>query len=186
MTKVHKLRIEPMTEENFSPFGYLLDATERPTDHRIIAPVDFEADGTGTLGVIWQPYEGVQFSQLERHFAVTQSFIQMSGSPAVVAVAEPTDLDDPMASPNPEDVHAFLIDGNKGYALKRGTWHSLNRYILTPPGAVFAILNSNPNPTQIVDYEKNYSLTYTDLGSDTRPKRVDLGDKYGLIFELDL
>ena len=98
----------------------------------------------------------------------------MSGSPAVVAVSRPTDMDDPMASPDPEDVHAFLIDGNKGYALKRGTWHSLNRYILTPPGAVFAILNSNPNPTQIVDYEKNYSLTYKDLGSDERPERVDL------------
>ena len=186
MTKVHRLKIEPMTEEAFSPYGYLLDATERPTDHRIIAPVDFEVDGDGTLGVIWQPHEGIRFSQLERHFGVTQSFIQMSGSPAVVAVAEPTNIDDPMDSPEPENVRAFLIDSNKGYALKRGTWHSLNRFILTPPGAVFAILNSEPNPTQIVDYEKNYSLRYRNLGSDERPERTDLGDKYGLVFELDL
>ena len=149
MTRVHTLKIEPMTEEAFSPFGHLLDARERPADHRIIAPVDFEADGRGTLGVVWQPYEGVQFSQLERHFAVTQSFIQMSGSPAVVAVARPTDMDDPMASPNPEDVHAFLIDGNKGYALKRGTWHSLNRYILTPPGPCSPFSTRTPTPRKL-------------------------------------
>ncbi len=211
MTKVHRLEIEPMTEESFSPYGYVLSARDRPADHRIIAPVDFQADGRGTLGVIWQPYQGVKrrvggprhapdgstdvgwyqfqglvFSQLERHFAVTQSFIQMSGSPAVVAVAEATDMDDPMASPDPEDVRAFLIDSSKGYVLKRGTWHSLNRYILAPPGATFAILNSNPNPTQIVDYGESYSLTYTDLGNDKNPARVDLNGKYDLVFEIGL
>ncbi len=186
MSRVHRLKIEPMTEESFSPFGYLLDPKDRPADHRIISPIDFEADGSGTLGVIWQPYEGLTFNQLERHFAVTQSFIQMSGAPAVVAVAEPTDMDDPTAAPNPEDVHAFLIDSTKGYALKRGTWHSLNRYILAPPGATFAILNSNPNPTQIVDYEESYSLSYSDLGSDQNPDKIDLNGKYDLVFEIGL
>ena len=211
MTRVHKLEIEPMTEETFSPFGYVLDPKDRPQDHRIISPVDFKADGQGTLGVIWQPYRGVKrrvggrreapdgsvdvkwhpfqglrFSQLERHFAVTQSFIQMSGAPAVVAVSEPTDMDDPMAAPDPEEVRAFLIDPSKGYVLKRGTWHSLNRYILAPPGATFAILNSNPNPTQIVDYGESYGLTYTDLGSDKNPSKVDFEGKYNLVFEIGL
>ena len=186
MTRLHKLTIEPMTKESFKPFGEVLDAGERPSDHRIIASVPFEADGEGTLGVIWQPHEGLTFSQLERHFAVTQTFIQLSGPPAVVAVAEPTDLDDPEAAPDPSDVHAFLIDPAKGFSLKRGTWHSLNRYILAPPGSTFVTMNSRPNPTQIVDYEENYGLTYKDLRSDKNPTKVDFKGKYGVVFEIVL
>ena len=186
MAKLHRLTIEPMTEESFKPFGEVLDAGERPSDHRIITSVPFEADGEGTLGVIWQPYEGLTFNQLERHFAVTQTFIQLAGPPAVVAVAEPTDLDDPEAAPDPSEVRAFLIDPAKGYSLKRGTWHSLNRYILAPPGATFVTMNSRPNPTQIVDYEENYGLTYKDLRSDKNPTKVDFKGKYSLVFEIGL
>ena len=186
MPRVHRLKIEPMTEKSFKPFGELIDPKEQPSDHRVISPIAFEADGQCTLGVIWQPYEGLTFSQLERHFAVTQSFVQLAGSPAVVALAPPTDLDDPMAAPDPGDVHAFLIDPAKGYALKRGTWHSLNRYILAPPGATFAIINSDPNPTQIVDYKGSYSLTYVDLESDKNPTRVDYKRKYDLVFGIGL
>ena len=36
MTRLHKLTIEPMTKESFKPFGEVLDAGERPADHRII------------------------------------------------------------------------------------------------------------------------------------------------------
>ena len=186
MPKVHKLVLEPMTEESFKPFGDLLDPTERPSDHRIISSVPFEVDGSGTLGVIWQPYEGLTFNQLERHFGVTQTFIQLSGAPAVVAVSQSTDLDDPEAAPDPQDVRAFLIDQTKGYTLHRGTWHSLNRYILAPPGATFVIMNSNPNPTQIADYKEGYCLTYKDLGSDENPNRVELKGKSDIVFEIGL
>ena len=33
-----------------------------------------------------------------------------------------------MGIPDPRDVLAFLIDGSKGFAYKKGTWHSLDRY----------------------------------------------------------
>ena len=186
MPRIHKLVIEPMTEESFKPFGDLLDPTERPSDHRIISSVPFEADGRGTLGVIWQPYEGLTFDQLERHFTVTQTFIQLSGAPAVVAVSQSTDLDDPEAAPDPQDVRAFLIDPTKGYALKRGTWHSLNRHILAPPGATFVTMNSSPNHTQIVDYKNGQSLTYKDLSSDKNPTKIDLQGKSDILFEIGL
>ena len=67
-----------------------------------------------------------------------------------------------------------------------GTWHSLHRYVLAPPGATFAVINSDPNPSEIVDYQDNYSVSYTDLESDKSPVRVDLAEKYGLVFELSL
>ncbi|MFB3097904.1 MAG: ureidoglycolate lyase, partial [Dehalococcoidia bacterium] len=56
---------------------------------------------------------------------VSRLFVLCLGlSLAVVAVAPPTDLDDPMAIPDPRDVRAFLINGRKGFAYKKGTWHS--------------------------------------------------------------
>lgn len=186
MTIIHKLKVEPMTEESFEPYGFILDAKDHPADHRILAKSDYRSEGETIVGVIWQPYQGQTFTQLERHFGVTQSFIQMSGSPAVVAVAAPTDLDDPMAIPSPEEVKAFLINPNKGFSFKVGTWHSLNRYVLSPPGATFAIMNSVPNPTQLVDLAKNYSLTYKDLDTDKNPHRVDLEHGPAISFEIGL
>ena len=158
--KTLRLPIEPMTAEAFAPYGELMEARERPADGRRFFPIDFRIDGRTTVDVIWQPIEGRKFRLLERHFAVTQAFIPLEGAPAVVAVARPTDLDDPEAIPKPEEVRAFLIDPGKGYAYKTGTWHSLDRYLLKPPGASFIILNVDPNPTQVVDYAERFGVEF--------------------------
>ena len=186
MADRYKLKVEPMTEETFGPYGVLMDAKEQPTDHRAFFPIDFQIDGRTTLNVIWQPRQGLHFSKLERHFGVTQSFVQISGAPAVVCAAAPTDMHDPQAIPAPEDIHAFLINPEKGYAFHRGTWHSLDRYLLAPPGGTFLIVNTTPNPTQIVDYQDNISVTYTDLETEEHPASVELQQQYGTTFELTL
>ena len=186
MTKVHYIKIEPMTAKSFEPFGQLLDANQRPIDRRIISPAEFEVDGKTTVGIIWQPYEGLEFNEMERHFGVTQTFIQLSGSPAVVAVAPPTDLFELDAVPMPNQIRAFLIDSSKGFVFKKGTWHSLNRYILSPPGATFVILNSIPNPTQIVNYAENTGRVYKDLDSDNMPTSVNYDNRFGVTFRLTL
>lgn len=158
--KTLRLPIEPMTAEAFAPYGEVMEARERPADGRRFFPIDFWIDGRTTVDVIWQPIEGRKFSLLERHFAVTQAFIPLEGAPSVVAVARPTDLSDPEAIPKPEEVRAFLIDPGKGYAYKTGTWHSLDRYLLKPPGASFIILNVDPNPTQVVDYSERFGVEF--------------------------
>jgi ureidoglycolate hydrolase len=159
--KVEELRIEPLTAEAFRPFGTLFDAKRRPPERRtLIYDEGFEVDGRTLVGVIWQPAAGLTFTELERHFNITQAFIPMSGSPAVVAVAAPTDPSDPEDIPAPHRVRAFLIDGTVGFRYKVGTWHSLNRYILHPPGATFVIINVEPNPTQVVDYAKKFGVTF--------------------------
>tara|TARA_Y100000590_G_scaffold93809_1_gene106366 strand:- start:696 stop:1259 length:564 start_codon:yes stop_codon:yes gene_type:complete len=187
MARIVKIKVEPMTEETFAPFGEMMEAKDKPSEERKFFPVNFEADVSTTVNVIWQPYEGLSFSQMERHFGVTQAFVQLEGSPAVVCAAKPTDFDDPYAIPKPEDIHAFLIDPAKGFSFGRGTWHSLNRFILSPPGSTFLILNSNPNPSQIVEYDEGYGLVYKDLGTDPSPKRVEYdGDVVGVTFELAL
>ena len=57
-------------------------------------------------------------------------------------------------------MRAFLIDPGKGYAYKIGTWHSLDRYLLRPPGASFVILNVDPNPSQFVDYAERFGVEF--------------------------
>jgi len=184
MATVHALTIEPMTEERFAPFGELWDAGERPGDRSISSPTGYDYDGRTTVEVIWEPCAGFTFNQLERHWGVTQSFVQLSGSPAVVCVAAPTATDDPTDVPAPADVRAFRIDPAKGYSYKRGTWHSLNRYVLAPPGATFLILNSDPNPTQIVNYETGAGAVYRNLGQDTAPETVRHPRSYDTVFEI--
>ncbi|HYU79721.1 MAG TPA: ureidoglycolate lyase [Vicinamibacterales bacterium] len=158
---VHELKIEALTDDSFRPFGKLFDARARPVDRRtLIYDKGFDVVGKTIIGVIWQPFAGRTFAQLERHFNVTQAFIPMSGSLSVVAVAPPTDLNDREAVPRPDQVRAFLIDGTVGFRYKVGTWHSLNRYILHPPGATFVIVNVDPNPTQVVDYQKKFGITF--------------------------
>lgn len=158
--RIRRLRIEPMTAEAFAPFGEVAEAKERPPDERRFFPARFEIGGRPTVEVIWQPYAGRRFTELERHFAVTQAFFPLEGSPAVVCVAPPTDPDDPEAIPAPEEVRAFLIDPGKGFVYHTGTWHSLDRYLLSPPGASFVILNVDPNPTQVVDYAARFGVTF--------------------------
>jgi hypothetical protein len=126
VTKPYKLKIEPMTEKTFGPYGVLIDAKERPKDHRTFTPIDFQLDGQTTLNVIWQPQQGIR------------------------------------------------------------SWHSLDRYLLAPPGGSFLMLNTAPNPTQIVDYQESISVTYPDLATEANPVAVALTRPYGITFELTL
>ncbi len=158
--RIHRLPIEPMTAASFAPFGELIEPRETPSDERRFFRIDFRIEGRTTVDVIWQPQAGRRFRLLERHFAVTQAFVPLLGAPAVVAVAPPTDPDDPEAIPRPEEVRAFRITPGKGYAYRTGTWHSLDRYLLEPPGASFVILNVDPNPTQVVDYGERFGVEF--------------------------
>ena len=131
-----------------------------------------------------QPHAGRSFNELERHFDVTQGFIQLSGARAVVCVAAPSTTEAPTDVPEPADVRAFYIDAGKGFAFGRGTWHSLNRFVLEPPGATFLILNSDPNPTQMINYETGEITVYTDLGVDRSPERSRHERHVDIVFEI--
>ena len=186
MSTIYTLPIAPMTKESFAPFGELWNPDERPSERRIISRTDYEHDGQTTVGVIWQPYETLSFNELERHFGVSQSFVQLSGPPSIVCAAPATDPDDPFDVPNPSDVRAFLIDPNSGWCFKRGVWHSLNRHVLAPPGATYIIINSKPNPTQVVNYETSTGYLSRDLGGDKTPRTLDYKGRFGGVFQISL
>jgi ureidoglycolate hydrolase len=88
----------------------------------------------------------------------------------VVAVAAPTEGE---RLPEPDEVRAFLLDGSAGYILKRGTWHSLDRFPLRPPSAEIVIITARETQreletlppeqwrlTQQVDYEAAFGVTF--------------------------
>ena len=104
----------------------------------------------------------------------------------MVCVAAPTDADDPQALPDPREVRGFLIDPGQGYLFHRGTWHSLDRYPLQPPGAAFLIVNSDPNPTQISDFTGARNEMHDDLGGASPPRPLLFPDIAPCRFELAL
>ena len=167
-----------MTAAAFAPFGELISAKDRPPDFRGESgtegwAIDFSS-GTPLVMLLRTPYLGLRFTKLERHFNVTPSFLPLGGSPAVLAVA-PRGSDDRNAPPPPEAIRAFLLGGTVGYALARGTWHSLDRFPLYPPATQWVILTDHetqrdlPGPgrdpersalTHEVDYATRFGVTF--------------------------
>jgi len=182
MARVHRIKAEPLTEETFAPFGQVIEVKNREPDWRGGGVskgwlVDFQADGTTSLHVTRVVYQPLTFKRMERHFTVTQSSIPLYGVPAVVAVAAPTDPNDPESVPRPEDVHAFLIDGTKGYMLYKGAWHTLDRFPLSPPSAVFVVLSTRETAADL-------KLAYEGKGGFKLTQEVDFEQKFGVIVEM--
>ncbi len=173
-----------MTAAAFAPYGQVWEAGDRPADTRTMTPMKFDYEGRVTANVIWQPAGGLAFSKLERHFGVTQAFVHLGGEAAVVCVAPPSASDDPADLPDPAAVRAFRIEPGQGFAYRRGTWHSLDRYLPKGPGGNFLILNSDPNPTEIVDFATGEAEMYPDLGGTEPPRRQRLDGDFGLSFEI--
>lgn len=183
MARVHELKIESLSEEAFRPFGQIIAAKERPPDFRGSGgtrgwAIDF-VSGTPRVMLLRTPYQGSTFRRMERHFNLTQTFIPLGGPPAVVAVAAPTDPDDRAAIPRPDEVRAFLLDGTKGYALSRGTWHSLDRFPLYPPETDFVILTDEETAADL-------DLAYSGRGGWRLSQEVDFEAAFGVTFRFVL
>ncbi|HEV8307682.1 MAG TPA: ureidoglycolate lyase [Methylomirabilota bacterium] len=181
MSTVHQVRVEPLTEEAFAPFGQVVSAKDRPPDFETESgtqgwAVDFSS-GRPLVMLLRTPYQGLRFSKLERHFNLTQTFLPLGGSPAVVAVAPPSS--DRTAVPDPTDVRAFLLDGSKGYALARGTWHSLDRFPLYPPETRWVIITDH-------ETQRDLLTAYSGQGTCELTQEVDYHARFGVGFALTL
>lgn len=167
---VTQLRAEPLSEEAFAPFGALLAVRGGEPDFRGAASdgwiAGFSVRGRPQVMVLRTRYGPLSFSRLERHLGVTQAFVPLGGSPAVLAVAPPSD-----SPPTPAAVRAFVLDGTAGYVLHAGTWHSLDRYPLSPPGCDWVMItdeetteelrrtgNRGGELTLMADYDQPFEL----------------------------
>ncbi len=177
MDRVVQIRVEPLTEEAFRPFGELISPSDRPPDFQGVNSAgwkaSFEVDGPPLVMLLTSRSEGLHFTRLERHFGVTQTFIPLGQVPAVVAVAASTAAD-PDLIPAVEEVRGFLIDGSTGYVLKRGTWHSLDRYPLTDQASQIVIISGQRTQDEIENAPRDqWRLT----------QDVDYAERFGVTFE---
>lgn len=121
---------ETLTPEAFAPFGEILT-------HKGLQPLPIQLYGdlvnTYKLAAIeadqpleWLLVEGrlreFEIVFLERHFGVSQAFVPLGGNPFVISLAAPDcRLQDDV--PAPEEVHAFIVPGDAGVQIHKGTWH---------------------------------------------------------------
>ncbi|HUG17063.1 MAG TPA: ureidoglycolate lyase [Thermomicrobiales bacterium] len=178
MGRMVSIKVEMLTADVFEPFGEVMSMTGREPDYRGISSLGwraaYDADGPSEVLVYSSRYSGLRFSVLERHVAVTQAFIPLRGVPSVVAVAAPTEGD---GIPEPEDVRAFLLDGSAGYVLRRGAWHSPDRYPLYPPSSEIVIITSRATQTELETAPRDsWKLT----------RMVDYAVERGITFEIVL
>jgi len=104
-----------------------------------------------------------------------------------MVVAAPTDPDDWSAVPAPNALRAFLIPGDCGIMLWRGTWHALTRFPVCPEGAAFAMITgyetqrelerqkasgTEPKLTQEVDYLERSAIGFRVIDPDGLARAV--------------
>jgi ureidoglycolate hydrolase len=177
MPSIRRLQIEPLTGARFRPYGQVVGVRSGRPSYRSGGGaagwlLDFEIDGQMRLSVSRTPFQPLTFHMLERHSHVTQTFVLLDGSPAVLAVAAPGDEG---RVPEPDTVRAFLLEHGTGVLLSRGTWHTLTRYPLRPPASVFVVISeretaSDPTRSQEVDYLERFGLTFQISRRTTRQR----------------
>jgi ureidoglycolate lyase len=171
-----------MDPKEFAPYGEVLaGSNDREPDYDDAASTGWSfplfLKGTPELIVVRTPYVGLRFSKLERHFNISQAFVPLQGVPSAVVVAPPTDLADRSAIPSPDSLRAFVVNGSVGYLLRRGTWHSLDRYPLSP-GFLDVVMLTAAETTKELEKDDHTSLEHT--------QEVDYQAARGLAFEIIL
>ena len=132
-TTVHELVAQPATREALAPFGNLLGTPDLPpiqtqsafysTQSALYVPGPIES----ARPLEWLLYEAdprpfhVQY--LERHVELTQAFISLGANPFVVVLARPDAEMDEHDFPRLDEIRAFVVPGNCGFCMHRGTWH---------------------------------------------------------------
>lgn len=124
----YKLKVQTLTKENFRPFGNVIMKNpgmpaikETPPVFTDRAPFSIEGQGELVYAVLQR--DNFNFSKMERHLQMTQGFIPISGGPAIITVAPPTNPDKLEDLPSPASVRAFLMDYTTSIILHKGTWH---------------------------------------------------------------
>lgn len=136
------LRVQPLTRQNFSQFGDILDCTGSPDKiinqgrcgrFHDLAEVDV-ADGRAGISLFKADLRRLPLTidMMERHPRGSQAFIPMCESPFLVIVA----LDQGGAPGKPM---AFQTKGGQGVNYHRNIWHG----VLTPlsGSGIFAVVD---------------------------------------------
>ncbi|UJF17831.1 ureidoglycolate lyase [Vibrio sp. SS-MA-C1-2] len=123
------LKIEPLTPENFKPFGQVIDKNQAEffyinnggtkRYHRLADTDTLDQGGNSIISLFESKAKSMPFriEMVERHPLGSQAFIPINGIPFLVVVAQPGE------SPQIEDLHAFYSDGTQGVSYNKNVWH---------------------------------------------------------------
>ena len=127
----HLLVAAPVTREAFAPFGSLLavggpgrlasDLYEGRDDTALAATLD--SDHPVQLLALRSERWDRRVRYLERHVEIGQAFLPLGGRPYAVVVAEPDAPETDDGLPSLEALSVFVVPGDVGVVLHRGTWH---------------------------------------------------------------
>jgi ureidoglycolate lyase len=183
MSEVVEIRLERLSAEAFALFGQLICArSDAPpifeAPHLRSWRQEFDVEGSTELMYIHYVHRPIEFSTLERHFQVTQTFVALGGAASVMVVAPPTGR---KSVPELGELRAFFVPGTIGLMLWRGTWHALTRFPTAPGGAGFALLTdantqrelekqridgTPPRLTEEIDYRERYGVSFKVVDPD--------------------
>lgn len=189
MTKLLRKTLERVTPQSFSPYGRLIGhSDEEPTFRRDFTygwKMDFQGARPEFMPITTD-YRPLRFSEMERHFNVTQAFIRLGGVPCVLALAAPTDAADRKAIPEPADIRLFLLDDVPGYILHVGTWHSPHRYPLYPPHATWLSISDHETTAEQVESTRDVGFAGAARENWKLTQVVDYKRLQGVEFAVEL
>ncbi len=176
--KTKYLKIEPITEKAFVPFGDILGSLSRKPDRQVSNNISWwsKFECTGKVNVSYVKYlyrhppTDYELTRVSQHKSVTQAIIPLEAKPSIFICAPPTPWG---VKPPLDSFRAFLLDGTAGVVMKKLCWHTLGApavYIVNPP--TFSIIDiseiatqqelRNPGPYKYT-FEVNLPETYNSI-----------------------
>lgn len=129
---MRSLPLEPLSEEAFAPFGWMLGRGFPPGDEPLgfAHPLtdfwhehDFDTGPGGETEVLWVDYRKADFEvqALEAHWLTQQAVVPVRGG-ALIQVLAPGLPD--RQYPDLSKARAFLIEPGQGICMRPGAWHT--------------------------------------------------------------
>jgi len=154
----HVFTAEYVTPESFAPFGTVLSPEGRERlpintygDKLDLFREGFESDQPIEWFIVRGKPRRMSALFLERHMQLTQTFIPLGGAPFVTLVAPPGVGFEENGLPKLSETRAFLVPGDVGIQIHRGTWHENpfplqegQRFLVTSHAALTRAHQKNP------------------------------------------
>lgn len=150
---VVKITPRPLTAESFAEFGAVVGP-----EKLVLTSTEFPLfTNVATL----QP-DHLPITYVNRHHDHNQIFMTFAGKPMIVVVASPSLS---AAEIHPEDVQAFVTDGNTAIVFHVDTWHLAPRAV-------------GPEPILALNVQATNNHVHTE--------RIELAPTFGCVIALDL
>jgi ureidoglycolate lyase len=126
MSVVRTLPVEPLTREAFAAYGDVVDSAgvepqllNAGTARKYAALADVDTDGAAAIHLFQVDARAlpIALATIERHPLGSQAFVPMRPTRYLVVVAGSADR------PQPGDLRAFHVSGQRGISFRRGVWH---------------------------------------------------------------